>query len=143
MKTVQMVNKSRGTVLGSRIHVAAGWRERLRGYLGRPGPEPGEGLLLAPCRAVHTFGLGRPLDVVFLDRAGAVVAVYSALRPGRRTAWERQAMYAVELPPGSIEATGTRTGDRVAWRPEPHEPGRDRPAPALSGERSRAEPARR
>ena len=57
--------------------------------LARPAPSPGEGLLLTPCSSVHMYGMRFPLDVAFLDRGGAVVAIYPSLTPGSRTRWHR------------------------------------------------------
>jgi len=71
--------------------------------------------LLTPCRAVHTFGLSYPVDVAFLDRRGAVVALYHRLAPGNASRWHRAAVYALELPVGTLAMTDTRQGDTLAW----------------------------
>lgn len=115
MKSVRIVNRTRDSVLGGRVGLADGWWQRVRGFLRRPEPRHGEGLLLSPCRAVHMVGMSFPLDVIFLDRHGHVVAQYPHLKPGRSTAWHRRAKYALELPQGTIDATGTQEGDHVAW----------------------------
>lgn len=73
--------------------------------------------MLSPCRAVHMFGLRFPLDVIFLDRDGVVVATYPGLRPRRITRWHSDAEHALEVPSGVIEASHTRPGDRLAWTP--------------------------
>jgi hypothetical protein len=109
------VNRTRDSVLGSRVGLADSWLQRVRGFLRRPEPQHGEGLLLSPCRAVHMMGMGYSLDVLFLDRHGQVVAKYPQLRPGRSTAWHAKAKYALELPQGTIAATGTEEGDHVVW----------------------------
>lgn len=112
-----MENPVRGTVLGSTVMVAESSLARLRGMLGRPAPGAGEGMLLAPCRGVHTYGMRYPLDVVFLDQEGMVVAIYPALPPGTRTPLIRGASFALELPPGTVEASGTLLGDALSWTP--------------------------
>ena len=57
---------------------------RARGYLFRPRPQPGEGLLFLYSRpqrrAVHMMGVPFPLKVLWLDEGGTVVSVQS-LRP--------------------------------------------------------------
>lgn len=113
MRYVRAVNRTRGRELGHRIGVADRWWLRLRGLLGRGGLEAGQGLLLHPCRAVHMLGMGVPLDVAFLDATGAVVALYRDLRPGARTRWHREATDALELPAGTLAATGTAEGDII------------------------------
>ena len=115
MKYLRIVNKTRNRVLGSRVGLANQWWLRARGFMGRPQPGPGEGLLLYPCRAVHMHGMKFPLDVIFLDRQGRVTAAYPDLKPGRRTPWHGEARYALEIPAGTLGETETREGDLVAW----------------------------
>lgn len=59
------------------------------------------------------LGMRFPIDVAFLDRRGGVVASYHALAPGRRTRWHRAAADALELPAGTLAATGTVEGDTI------------------------------
>lgn len=54
---------------------------RLRGLIGRPRDDTV--LVLAPCRSVHTFGMRCPLDVVFVDAQGRVLASYAGVPPHR------------------------------------------------------------
>lgn len=117
MSHLRVVNRTRGTVVGSRVDVANGVWSRVRGYLGRPEPTEGEGLLLAPCNAVHMFGMTYPLDVLFLDARGEVVEVVENLQPWRRSRRVRGARYALEVPAGTIDATSTCPGDELAWMP--------------------------
>ncbi|MGH7500901.1 MAG: DUF192 domain-containing protein [Longimicrobiales bacterium] len=115
MKSVRIINRTRDSVLGSRVGLADGWWLRVRGFLRRPEPQHGEGLLLSPCRAVHMIGMAYPLDVIFLDRHGRVVAQYANLAPGKSTSWHARAKYALELPKGTIVASQTQPGDHVVW----------------------------
>ena len=117
MRRVRAAN-GRGRLLGDRIGVADRWWLRLRGLLGRPGLAQGEGLLLDPCRGVHMLGMHFPIDVAFLDRSGAIVAVYHALAPGARTGWHQTATAALELPAGTLQASGTGVGDTIVCTPE-------------------------
>lgn len=89
------------TVAPERCVVADTAGSRMRGLLGRPPLEPGEGLLLVPCRAVHTFFMRYPIDVVFLDRELRVLRVCSRVRPWRLRAC-RRAQAVLELPAGSF-----------------------------------------
>jgi uncharacterized membrane protein (UPF0127 family) len=81
----------------------------MRGLLGRDGLAQGEGLLLKPCGSVHTFFMGFPIDVVFLDRELSVVAVRPEVRPWR-TAGARGAKAALELAAGEAARLGIASG---------------------------------
>jgi uncharacterized membrane protein (UPF0127 family) len=105
-------NQDRDQTVGERVRVADRWWSRARGLLGKTLDE-GEGLLIRPCRAVHMFGMGYPIDVAFLDAESRVVAMYAGLRPGRMTRFHRSAETALELPAGQLARTGTRVGDRL------------------------------
>ena len=117
MNIIRVVNRSRGTLLGNQIALVDSWPGRLRGYLGRPEPKPGEGMLLARCNAVHMYGLEFALDLVFLDKDGEVVKTIEGLQPWKRTKRIPSARFALELPSGVISASGTRVGDRLTWTP--------------------------
>lgn len=120
MTLIRVVNRSRGTLLGNRIRLVDTWSGRLRGYLGRPEPMPGEGILLVPCNAIHMFGLDFALDLIFLNKSGDVVRAIEALRPWKRTSRIEDARFALEVPTGTIEASYTRVGDRFGWTvPQP------------------------
>jgi uncharacterized protein len=116
MQLVQVINTDQGVELGHRIALADGWLSRLRGLLGRPEPKPGEGLLLVPCRSVHMIGMRYPIDVAFLGPDRRVLSVHPRLRPGAHTAGSSGARYALELPTGTLAATGTVPGNRLNWQ---------------------------
>jgi uncharacterized protein len=119
MQLLRVVNTGRNQELGDKVGLANRWMTRLRGMIGRPAPQPGQGLLLTPCSSVHMYGMRFPLDVVFLDGAGKVIAAYPSLAPGCRTQWHRQAEHALELPAGTLDQSGTSVGDVLVWSPAP------------------------
>jgi protein-S-isoprenylcysteine O-methyltransferase Ste14/uncharacterized membrane protein (UPF0127 family) len=109
---VQIVNRDSGSEIAAHVLVAASPLTRMRGLLGRPALLAGDGLLIQPCQGVHTFGMGYPIDVVHLDRDGAVLRVLRELPPWRigPIVWRSHA--ALELPAGAGDAI--REGDRLA-----------------------------
>jgi uncharacterized protein len=122
MRLLRVVNTGPDCELGTRVGLADGWLSRLRGMLGRSEPKPGEGLLLTPCHSVHMYGMRFPLDVAFMDRKGTIVAAYQRLPPGSRSKWHRDATYALELPAGTLESSGTSVGDVLTWTAQPIRP---------------------
>lgn len=112
----QVISSRRGTALAT-----AAWRAdnpwtRFVGLLGRARLEPGEGLQIAPCKSVHTWFMRFPIDVLYLDRDGKVVKAVPAL-PSFRFSWGGRGAHSVlELPAGTIAATGTAAGDQVTFK---------------------------
>ena len=101
--------------------MAANWWSRLRGYLGRSEPEPGEGILLVDCNGIHTFGMAFDLDVVFLDGKGRVLELFRSLSPWKKPPRVVGAAYVLEVPVGTIDKSGTEVGDELVWRdPSPY-----------------------
>jgi hypothetical protein len=89
--------------------------ERLRGLLGRRPLAGDEALLLERCASVHTFGMGYPIDLAFLDREGRVLRIVAAVKP-RRVALRPGARATLEMAAGAAAALGLRPGDRLEWR---------------------------
>jgi uncharacterized membrane protein (UPF0127 family) len=81
---------------------ARGWAGRLRGLIGRCEWPAQVALRLAPCRSVHTCGMRFAVDLVWLDRAGAVVRVDCGVRPWRLR-WCRRARAVLEVRAGGAE----------------------------------------
>ena len=120
MRQVAVQNSSRADCdLGNRVRVASSFWTRLKGLLGAPQLQPGEGMLLDPCQAVHMYGMKQALDVAFVGAEGLVIAVYHDLRPGQRSKYHRGARQALELPVGTLQESDTRVGDRLVVRPAP------------------------
>ncbi len=115
MPQLRAVNVTRDVVLASALEWAGTSETRRRGLLGRDSFEPGSGLYLVPCPWIHTFGMSFPIDVAFLAKDGRVLAVHRALRPGRLSRLEWRAEGTLELPAGTLSATGTAPGDVVRF----------------------------
>ena len=106
-------NRTRGTTLAAEAEVARGpWRSFV-GLMGRAGLPAGAGLVFLHTRGVHTHFMRFPIDVVFYDRNGVVVAISHALRPWRFSRYHLRASGAVELPAGAARASETRVGDSL------------------------------
>ncbi|CAM5181048.1 hypothetical protein CDEF62S_05908 [Castellaniella defragrans] len=97
------------------IRCAFSFRQRLQGIRAWPDWEQGSwGLLLPRCKAVHTLGLRRPIDVVFVSRAGGVLRVCGGLAPNRWVGWW-PAWGVLELPAGYCSAPGWSGCVSAAW----------------------------
>jgi hypothetical protein len=66
-----------------RIIKATHWWQRVGGLLIRPKLLAGEVLWLQPCWSVHTFGMGYPIAVFFLDKSNEILKVQPHVPPNR------------------------------------------------------------
>jgi uncharacterized membrane protein (UPF0127 family) len=111
---MQVLNRTRQVAIASDIDVAKTSAQRRRGLLGRAGFPRGAGLWIAPCESVHTWGMRFSIDLIYLDRNYHVRKTRSDVRP-----WSISCCFSahsvIELPAGTIRATGTREGDIVEF----------------------------
>ena len=99
-------------VVCERCELADNPLRRLQGLLGRAGLGPGEGILLRPAPAIHTWFMRFPIDAVFVDRDLEVVAVSEHVRPWR-FARGKGAHSVIELAAGECRRLGIAVGDRL------------------------------
>lgn len=107
-----MRNETRNAVIAERADIADSSKKRKTGLLKHNCLEPGDGLWLVPCEAVHTIGMKFPIDILFLDKKRRVVKVRSNVGRWRMTGSLR-AHSVLELPAGTAEASGTQCGDQL------------------------------
>ncbi|MEU3978679.1 DUF192 domain-containing protein [Streptomyces sp. NPDC026672] len=104
-----------GEDVGVPLEIAASYRARTRGLLGREWVEGA--MLLSPASGVHTLRMRMPIDVAYLDRRLRVVAVRT-MRPGRLGRPRLRARHVVEAEAGAMAGWGLVTGARVEVRTE-------------------------
>ena len=114
--TYTVRNLTRSTTIGDRIAKAGTSSERTTGLLKRSGLENGEGLWIIPCEAVHTFFMTFALDLVYIDRKHRIRKVVRNVAPWRVSAC-LSAHSIIELPAGTIDATGSEPGDQLEISP--------------------------
>ncbi|MCP9944780.1 DUF192 domain-containing protein [Streptomyces somaliensis] len=93
------------------VEIAASYRTRARGLLGRDGIDGA--MLLTPCGSVHTFRMRFAIDVAYLDRDLTVLAVVPGMRPGRLGLPRPRARHVLEAEAGAMERWGVRPGLRL------------------------------
>jgi uncharacterized membrane protein (UPF0127 family) len=110
---LRVTNQS-GRILADRADIADTSAKRRTGLLKHTGLAEGEGLWITPSEGVHTFGMKFPIDVVFLNKAKKVLKVRPNMVRGRMSLSLR-AHSVLELPAGTLEATGTIAGDQLQF----------------------------
>lgn len=78
------------------------WKRGI-GLMGRRSLEAGTGLLLRPCKAIHTCFMRFPIDVIFLDAANRVVMTRQQVAPWRMIRGGRQARSVIEVQSGWLD----------------------------------------
>lgn len=85
MRITKAYRKSDNRVVADPCFVADGAFDRVLGLMGESNLDKGAGLLIVPCNSVHTYFMRFPLDLVFMDRDGKVLAVKREVKPWRMT----------------------------------------------------------
>ena len=111
---LRVANQTKGRVLADRADIADTSAKRRTGLLKHTSLKPGEGLWIAPCEGVHTFGMKFPIDVIFLSRKKQVLKTRPAMVK-RRIAFSLRAYSVLELPAGTLAETGTVAGDQLEF----------------------------
>ena len=107
-------------MLAADVESGDGLRAKFTGLMGRPSMAPGTGLWLPDSNGIHMMFMRFPIDAVFVGKPGAdgsriVVSVHAGL-----PAWRGLVPFVcgahgvVELPVGTIAASSTSVGDRIA-----------------------------
>ena len=106
-------NLDTGVIVANNVAVADTRATRAVGLLTRDGLNPGEALWIVPSRGVHTWGMRFSIDVLALDESGMVIDCVSDLRPWRVRLPRRGTAGVLELPAGTLAASGTGVGHQV------------------------------
>ena len=112
-------NETRATVLAERVEVGTSLWSKFWGLMGRRALPPGDGLWLPHENGIHMFFMRFPIDAIFVARLAAdgtqaVLSLHRDLKP-----WTgivplvRGADGVLELPVGTIDASGTELGDAI------------------------------
>jgi hypothetical protein len=94
--------------------VADSSETRRTGLLKHASLEPGEGLWIVPCEAVHSFWMKFSIDVLYLDRSKKVRKIRHRMKPWKMS-FCLPAHSVLELPAGTAARTKTEPGDQLAF----------------------------
>jgi uncharacterized membrane protein (UPF0127 family) len=112
--TWRLVSKTTGKTLVARLTIADKFWSRLVGLQFRRALGSDAGLLLVPCNSVHTCFVRFPVDVIFLDGNGSVLAIRRSLRPWRLAWGPRGSRAALEVVAGSADL---QPGEKLRLEP--------------------------
>ena len=113
MADFQLINAQSAEVLVADLKLAATFWSRLRGLQFRKKLPDGEGLLIVPCRSIHTHWMRFPIDVAMINEHGVVVKIQQKIAPWRTCAGPRGTKAVLEV---SAKSALLKEGDKVAIR---------------------------
>lgn len=103
--------KHNGNVIAENILIASDPASQLVGLMFRESPpQNSNGLLLDPCRSIHTCFMKYDLDIIFLNKKNKVVKVIRNMKPWRMTWIYFTAKKTLELRGGKFPMT-VKEGD--------------------------------
>ena len=114
--TAQLYNLDQQTVLVRQLEIARDSRARNRGLIGHAPLGAGQGMMIKPCRWIHTFRMSFAIDVIYVGKEGRVVAITEDLPPKRIDRPVLRARFVVEMAAGATRASGLQIGHRLQVR---------------------------
>lgn len=109
---LRIVNRTSAQVLATHAGIANTSALRRQGLLKHSSLEPGDGLWIAPCEAVHSFGMKFEIDVLYLSKQKKVLKIRHRMAISRISLC-LSAYSVLELPAGTAENTSTKVGDEL------------------------------
>ena len=112
----RVMNSRTGTAIVDHLEVAQSFKTRLVGLIGRTSLPWGHGLLLRKSgNSIHTCFMRFRIDALFINKSGTIKYLAENIKPWRViVAPCFESTDCLEVPAGTIKATGTITGDKVS-----------------------------
>ncbi|WP_242848989.1 DUF192 domain-containing protein [Syntrophomonas palmitatica] len=109
-----IINTTKNTIITQTEEQANTFLTRLKGLLGRKFLPPEKGMLIYPCKQIHSCFMKFNFDAIFLARDNRVVFIMEDIKPFRFSPLIREAFAVLELPAGTVRDTHIEVGDLLA-----------------------------
>lgn len=90
-------------------YITQSFTERSRGLFALAPLNENQGLLISPCRGIHTFFMPYAIDLVYLDSTFTIIKTVSHVVPNRMS-WRYNAYSTLELKSGEVSRLGLSAG---------------------------------
>lgn len=110
---MRIVNLTRSTVLAEQAKAANSFFARLVGLLDRNSLSKSQALILSPSNSIHSLFMRFTIDVIFLDKAGKVIAILPSFKPFCISPIYFGSVSVIELPENTLQLTQTQPGDII------------------------------
>lgn len=112
---MRLRNPVRGAEMGN-VRRADTFAARLAGLLFTDPEKDGRPLWIVPCSSIHTLGMRRPLDILFLDREMRVVKKVLKVKPMTLCVSCSKAHSVLEFFSGKWDPSSIEEGDALEVR---------------------------
>lgn len=110
---IKLIDKKSKKVILTDIKIADNFYSRLIGLLGKSSLDRGQGLIIKPCKSVHSFFMRFPIDVAFIDKHNKICFLMNSMQVNKISPFVITASYVIEAPSGTFKSTKVRIGDEV------------------------------
>lgn len=94
------------------VHLAKSPFQRMIGLLKHNQLRESEGMLIVPCKQIHTFFMKFPIDAIFLDSNGSIIAI-EELHPWKFSKIYFKGKYVLETHKGWSSKNNLKIGDQI------------------------------
>lgn len=105
-------------IILSRVWLANSFFARLLGLMFKKGLQENEGVLITPCRQIHTFFMRFHIDVLFINEDGIVQEVIMDMPAGRVSRFVKTGISVLEMKAGMIKKYNLDKGSFLEVRRE-------------------------
>ncbi|MDD2400921.1 MAG: DUF192 domain-containing protein [Clostridia bacterium] len=112
---MNLIITKNNTIIGENIVLADTFWLRLAGLIPKKNLQQGEGLLIRPCRQIHTWFMSFPIDVIFLNKGNQIVHLIPEMKPRKLSPFIKQGLQVLELPSASITVHELKIGDKLVF----------------------------
>ena len=111
---MQILNKTRNSIIAVKAVIADSFFSRMIGLLNRASLEDGEALVITRCNSIHMFFMRFAIDVIFIDQRSKIVGLVRNIKPFQLSKIYWNSASAIELPIGTIDRTQSALGDSLS-----------------------------
>jgi uncharacterized protein len=115
MKKTAVIRATDNSTVFQEVEVADNFLTRLKGLLGRPGLESGQGILLCPANSIHTIGMKFSIDIAFIDKTGTVLKIIENMPPGRFSPIFFKSACVLETAAGELKKARLKADDNLRF----------------------------
>lgn len=108
-----LIDASQEIIIAKEVRDATTFWQRLLGLLGKKDLSVEQGLIIEPCKIVHTFFMKFALDIIFLNQRDRVVNIIENMPPNRISPFINEAQVVVELKAGVSKNKEIRLGNKI------------------------------